>query len=145
MKWYLERLKEMESYSPVYSVCGDDCAVCPRFLARTDEELHETAVFWHKAGWRDHVVTNEEMRCTGCGCRKTCSFMLLPCLEAHQADCCKDCTEYSCAKISDMLKKSAEKQAQCRAACESEEEYRMLCRAFYEKERNLREKPCKKR
>ena len=72
MKWYRDRLKELESAEPVISVCGDDCAVCPRYLARTGEELHETAVFWYRAGWRDHVVSNDEIRCTGCGCRPIC-------------------------------------------------------------------------
>ena len=61
MKWYVSRLKELENAAPIISVCGDDCAVCPRYLARTEEELHETAVFWYKAGWRDHVVSNEEI------------------------------------------------------------------------------------
>ena len=40
MKWYQERLASLRDAAPVYSVCGDDCAVCPRFLARTEEELH---------------------------------------------------------------------------------------------------------
>ena len=83
MKWYKDRIPELEKAVPVISVCGDDCGVCPRYLARTEEELHETAVFWHTAGWRDHVVSNEEIRCTGCGCRPTCSFMLLPCTREH--------------------------------------------------------------
>ena len=142
MKWYIERLKEIEQYTPVYSVCGDDCVVCPRYVAKTEEELHETALFWQKAGWRDRVMTNEETVCRGCGTRGSCAFMLLPCVRAHQTDRCKDCPEYACAKIGDMLNKSREKQAQCRAACENEEEYRMLCRAFYEKEANLKDKPC---
>ena len=143
MKWYTERLEEISHLEPIYSVCGDDCAVCPRFLARTEEELHETAAFWHDAGWRDHVVTNEEIRCAGCGSRGKCTFMMLPCLREHQAEACVDCAEYPCTKIDDMLKRSAEKQAQCRSACENDMEYAMLCRAFYDKERNLKEKPCR--
>lgn len=142
MKWYTERLKELEGYEPIFSVCGDDCAVCPRYLAKTEEELRETAVFWQKAGWRDHVVGNEEIRCRGCGTRGTCAFMLLPCVRQHQVSRCKDCAEYPCAKIEDMLSRSREKQKSCRAACDSDAEYRMLCRAFYEKGENLKNKPC---
>ena len=50
MKWYTDKLKALERVEPIISVCGDDCAVCPRFLARTEEELHETALFWVHAG-----------------------------------------------------------------------------------------------
>ena len=50
MKWYLEGLEQLERAEPVITVCGDDCAVCPRYLAQTEEELRETAVFRHRAG-----------------------------------------------------------------------------------------------
>jgi len=143
MRWYRQRLKELEQAAPVYSVCGDDCAVCPRYLARTEEELHETAVFWYRAGWRERIVANAEIRCAGCGSRGTCSFMLLPCVRDHQVDACRECPAYACEKIEDMLRRSTEKEAQCNAACESEEEFAMLRRAFYEKEKNLRDKPCR--
>ena len=142
MKWYQEKLEALRDAAPVYSVCGDDCAVFPRFLARTEEELHGTAVFWHRAGWRDHVVANEEIRCRGCGSRGVCSFMLLPCLRDHGVNACRECPEYFCGKIADMLRRSEDKKAQCAAACESPEEFSMLCRAFYQKEANLRDRDC---
>ena len=138
MKWYIDRLKALESAAPIISVCGDDCAVCPRYIARTDEELRETAVFWYRAGWRDHVVSNAEIRCTGCGCRPTCSFMLLPCARDHGVSACRDCPEFECDKVRDTFARSDEKQRQCESACESPEEFRMFCRAFYEKEKNMR-------
>lgn len=122
-------------------MCGDDCAVCPRFLARTEEELHETAEFWYRAGWRDHVVSNDEIRCTGCGCRPTCSFMLLPCTKEHDVSWCKECPEFECKKIEDVYLRSASKMEQCRKACESEEEFQMFVRAFYQKEKNIRGVP----
>lgn len=143
MKWYEDRLSELQNARPVYSVCGDDCAVCPRFLARTEDELRETAAFWHRAGWRDHAVSNDEIRCAGCGSRGVCSFMLLPCVRAHGVAACRECPENPCDKVRDMLERSEAKRQQCRAACESDAEYRMLCRAFYEKESNLRDKPCR--
>ena len=142
MKWYADRLQALAETPPVYSVCGDDCAVCPRYLAETEDELRQTAEFWAKAGWRDRVVSNDEIRCGGCGSRGTCAFMLLPCLKSHQVKSCRECPEFACEKIADMLRRSAEKERQCRAACESEAEFAMLRRAFYAKEDNLREKPC---
>lgn len=138
MKWYIERLEALERAEPIYSVCGDDCAVCPRYVARTEEELHATAVFWHRAGWRDRVVSNEEIRCTGCGSRATCSFMLLPCAREHGVDACRECPRFECGKVRDTFARSEAKKRQCEQACDTPEEFRMLCRAFYEKEKNMR-------
>ena len=137
MKWYINKLAELENVAPIISVCGDDCAVCPRYLAQTEDELRETAIFWYKAGWRDRVVSNEEIRCTGCGCRPTCSFMLLPCVKEHGVEKCSGCGEYPCGKIHATLASSKSKKQQCRAACESDEEFAMFVRAFYEKEKHL--------
>lgn len=137
MKWYQARLEELAKAEPVYSVCGDDCAVCPRYVARSEEELRETAEFWYRAGWRDRVVTDGEIRCTGCGSRPTCSFMLLPCVREHGVEKCSACGEYPCGKIRQTLVSSAAKMKQCRAACETEAEFAMLVRAFYEKEKNI--------
>ncbi len=137
MQWYKDRLDELSRTAPILSVCGDDCAVCPRYLARTDEELHQTAVFWHKAGWRDHIVTNEEIRCGGCGTRGACAFMLMPCLKEKGLNQCTDCPQHPCGKITDMLLRSADKEAQCRKACGDEAFFAMMKRAFYEKEKNL--------
>lgn len=139
MKWYREKLSELAQKTPIYSVCGDDCAVCPRFSASTDEELAETAEFWYKTGWRDHIVTNEEIRCNGCGTRGKCSFMILPCTKEHEVEQCRECSLFECKKVRDMYRRSYEKREQCRAACESEEEFQMLVRAFYDKEKNMTE------
>ncbi len=140
MKWYSARLAELENAEPIYSVCGDDCAVCPRFLARTDEELHETAVFWHQAGWRDHVVSNDEIRCAGCGSRSICSFMLLPCTLEHGVKACRECPEFVCEKVRSTYQRSEAKKSQCEKVCETQAEFKMLCRAFYEKEANMRKR-----
>lgn len=137
MQWYLDRLDELDAATPVYSVCGDDCAVCTRHLAKTDEELHRTALFWYQVGWRDRVVSNDEIRCRGCGTRQSCAFMLLPCLQEKGLDQCSECSEHPCDKIRRTLAQSAEKEAQCRKACPNDRMFAMLKRAFYEKEKNL--------
>ena len=142
MKWYTDKFEELQKVTPIISVCGDDCAVCPRFLAKTDAELHETAVFWHKAGWRDHVVTNEEIKCTGCGCRSECSFMLLPCTKEHGVTMCCECGDFQCDKVKSTLSGSNEKMMQCQKACESEKEFELFKRAFYEKEKNMQGLRC---
>lgn len=137
MNWYIEKIENIRRLPPRYSCCGDDCAVCPRFLAETEEELRETAEFWHKAGWRDRVVAEEEIRCRGCGTRDSCAFMILSCMQDRQIDDCKRCPEYPCGKIADMLRRSDIKEGQCRAVCGDPAEWEMLKRAFYEKRENL--------
>lgn len=137
MKWYVDQYEELMTGKPIISVCGDDCAVCPRFLAKTAEELHETAEFWYKAGWRDHIVTNEEIKCTGCGSHPTCSFMLLPCTKEHGVAMCYECESFQCDKVHNMLNGSYEKMQQCRRVCESEKEFELFQRAFYHKEQNI--------
>lgn len=138
MKWYREKLDQLKNLPSVYSCCGDDCAVCPRFLASSEEELRQTAEFWREVGWRDHIVSNDEIRCRGCGTRQRCTFMILPCMNEHGISRCADCTGYPCEKITDMLKRSEIKAEECRAHCTDEEEWQMLKRAFYEKEENLK-------
>ena len=138
MRWYIERLEELKNAEPIISVCGDDCAVCPRFLAKTEEELSETARFWYKAGWRDHIVSNEKIKCTGCGCRPVCSFMLLPCTKEHGVRMCRECPEFECEKVKNTYRASGEKKRQFEKACKTKEEFEMLIRAFYEKEKNMR-------
>lgn len=137
MDWYVKKYDELKVTKPIISVCGDDCAVCPRFLASTEEELHETAVFWYKAGWRDHVVSNEEIKCTGCGCRPDCSFKLLPCTKEHGVSMCSECSDFVCEKVKNTLSGSYKKMLNCKKACESEIEFELFKRAFYEKEKNM--------
>ena len=137
MKWYIEKLEELKKAVPVYSVCGDDCAVCPRHVAETEEELHETALFWHRIGWRDRVLSNEEIKCSGCGSHEKCSFMILPCTKEKGVEKCEDCKNFCCDKIHDVLSRSSIKEEEARALCKSEDEFQMLKRAFWNKEKNL--------
>lgn len=138
MDWYLKRYEELKKAEPIISVCGDDCAVCPRYLAQTDEELHETALFWYKAGWRDYILSNEEIKCTGCGFRPQCSFMLLPCTVEHGVNMCYECSSFVCDKVRNTIAISEEKMKACREACDSDAEFEMMRRAFYNKEKNMR-------
>ena len=47
---------------------------------KTAEELHHTAELWYKIGYRDHVVTNEEIACTGCKEENWCRYRLVKCV-----------------------------------------------------------------
>ena len=137
MEWYKERINEISEKSPIYSCCGDDCAVCPRYNAKTEDELKQTAQFWYEIGWRDHIVSNDKICCKGCKTSKNCTFMILPCMNEHAVSKCRECIEYPCEKIEDMLRCSKITEKECRKHCTGEDEWQMLKRAFFEKEKNL--------
>lgn len=137
MKWYNDRLKELENAESVYSLCGDDCAVCPRYAAKTEEELAATAEFWFRVGWRSRVVSTEEIKCSGCGSSDSCAFGLLQCTHEHEVKNCMECGGTKCGIIRKMLEDSEKSQSACRAECDTEEEYLMIFRAFWEKQKNL--------
>ena len=119
------------------TLCGDNCMECPRYNARSDTELRAVAELWHRVGWRDVIVSNEEIRCTGCTSHKQCTYQLVECTKAHDVQKCNQCPEFPCEKITAMLERSKEYQKKCRQVC-SKEEYIVLEKAFFEKERNLR-------
>jgi hypothetical protein len=43
------------------TLCGDNCIECPRYNAHTEEELRKIAELWYRVGWRESVVSNEEL------------------------------------------------------------------------------------
>ncbi len=118
------------------ALCGDDCLSCPRYNAHTEEELRNIAQLWHKLGWRDRVVSDEEIACAGCSSHKSCTYGLVECTGRHGVQKCNQCAEYPCGRISEMLRRSAEYREKCRALC-TEQEYTALCKAFFNKESNL--------
>lgn len=99
------------------TLCGDNCLECPRYNAHSDEELKEVARLWHKVGWRDRIVSNEEIACTGCSSHKQCTYQLVECTKEHNVDKCNQCMEFPCKKIQDMLERSAQYQEKCREVC----------------------------
>lgn len=118
------------------TLCGDNCMKCPRYHAHSEEELQAVAELWYRVGWRDRIVTNEEIACTGCSSHKQCTYKLVECTKEHHVEKCNQCTAFPCEKIRDMLRRSSEYQEKCREVC-SEMEYAMLEQAFFEKEKNL--------
>lgn len=88
------------------TLCGDNCIECPRYNAHSDEELRNVAELWYRVGWRDHVVSNEEIRCEGCSSHKQCTYHLVECTKEHNVDKCNQCAEFPCEKISSMLERS---------------------------------------
>ena len=50
---------------------------------------------------------------------------------------CNQCNEFPCEKINNMLKRSAQYKEKCKQVC-TEQEYDVLCKAFFDKEKNLK-------
>ena len=119
------------------TLCGDNCIECPRYNAHSDEELRNVAELWYRVGWRERIVSNEEIKCEGCSSHKQCTYHLVECTKSHSVDKCNQCAEFPCEKISSMLERSKEYQKRCKEVC-SDAEYEMLEKAFFDKEKNLR-------
>ena len=119
------------------TLCGDNCLCCPRYNAKSDDELEKVAELWYRIGFRDKIVSNDEIKCDGCSSHKKCTYNLVECTHNHNVEKCNMCNEFPCDKINDMLKRSKEYQKKCREVC-SEEEYKTLEKAFFDKENNLK-------
>ena len=119
------------------TLCGDNCIYCQRYNAKSDDELEKVAELWYRIGFRDKIVSNDEIKCDGCSSHKKCTYNLVECTHNHKVEKCNMCSEFPCDKINDMLKRSKEYQKKCREVC-YEEEYKTLEKAFFDKENNLR-------
>ena len=119
------------------TLCGDDCFKCPRYLAKTEEELEQAAELWHRVGWRDRIVSKDEIRCTGCSSEKQCTYGLVECTSAHDVAKCNQCPEFPCENIESLLARSQSNQKTCERLC-TVEEYQRLEAAFFHKEENLK-------
>jgi hypothetical protein len=120
--------------------CGDECSACPRYLATlaTDEgELRRVAELWHALGFRDRVVTVEEIRCTGCSAEHPCAHGIAACAGARGVKHCGRCGDYrSCALIERCFERTDRMGRQLLARGTSAE-HALLVRAFLRKRENL--------
>ena len=127
-------------YGKIIAACGNDCSCCPRYTAppyeKTEEELRHTAVLWMHIGYRDHIVTNEEITCTGCKPENWCRYHVNGCCAARGIQTCAECADYPCENMKECFKVTSSFEPQCRKVC-TDEEYQRLSRAFFEKEKNL--------
>ena len=78
------------------TLCGDNCIECPRYNAHSETELRAVAELWYRVGWRDSVVSNEEIICTGCSSHKSCTYGLVDCTKEHGVEKCNQCKEFPC-------------------------------------------------
>ncbi|MBQ7058083.1 MAG: DUF3795 domain-containing protein [Firmicutes bacterium] len=128
--------------SKIIAACGNDCSVCPRYVAppheKSTEELNHTAELWMKIGYRDHVVTNEEISCSGCKPENWCRYRVVICCEEKGIKTCAECPEFPCDRMKECFEVTMSFEPKCRQVCTAEE-YEQLRKAFFEKEANLME------
>lgn len=124
----------------IIAACGNDCPVCPRYnkppYEKTEEELRHTAELWMKIGYRDHVVTNEEISCYGCKPENWCRYKVIKCTMEHGVENCGKCPEYPCENIKECFEVTKSFEPMCKKMC-NDEEYEIMRKAFFEKEKNL--------
>ena len=124
----------------ILAACGNDCSACPRYVLhpfeKTEEELRRTAELWAKIGYRDHVVTNEEIACNGCKPENWCRYHVVKCCEDKGIRTCAECDAYPCENIKECFQVTKSFEPMCRRVC-TDEEFGRLKRAFFEKEENL--------
>ena len=88
------------------TLCGDNCKYCPRYLINTEEEAKQVAELWYRVGWRDHIVTPDEIRCGGCSSHKQCTYGLVTCIKEHKVEKCNQCSDFPCDKLHSMIQRS---------------------------------------
>lgn len=126
----------------ILAACGNDCAVCPRFVATRSGDsarLQAVAELWVRCGWRDTVVTPEEIACRGCATATWCRYGIRACTREKGIAHCGHCATYPCDKIAAAFERTALYRAHCQQVCSSEE-CASLQAAFFDKQRNLEEK-----
>ena len=127
---------------PIIAACGNNCAACPRYTAhpyeKSDEELYHTAELWMKIGYRDHIVSKEEISCTGCRPENWCRYHVVKCCEDEGIKSCAECSVYPCDNMQACFTVTKSFESKCRQVC-TEQEYATLKKAFFEKGQNLKE------
>lgn len=121
-------------------VCGDDCSLCPRYLATRSydiEQLKKVASLWYRAGFRDNLVQAEEIACYGCKSAKECAFEdLKNCAKDRKINNCGLCQDYPCRAIKKVFGQIKTVSEECRIKC-SDAEFQQLQNAFFLKKERL--------
>lgn len=124
----------------ILAACGNDCSACPRYVAppyeKTEAELRHTAELWLKIGYRDRLVSNTEISCTGCRPENWCRYNVVKCCVSKGIRNCSECAEYPCDNMKECFAVTKSFAPKCRAVC-TDAEYEQLKKAFFEKEENL--------
>jgi hypothetical protein len=123
------------------AACGDVCAECPRFLATISgdpDQLASVAELWFRVGFRNRIVSNEEIQCTGCSKTKVCVHNITNCIHLAGKETCGECDFFPCQRMDSIFERSKRFNTLCAEKC-SKDEYNQLCKAFFRKKQILQE------
>ncbi|WP_088186649.1 DUF3795 domain-containing protein [Desulfosporosinus sp. FKA] len=121
------------------SYCGNDCSVCPRYTATEKGDIPQlkgVADLWFRVGWRDKVVSPEEIKCYGCLTSNFCRYGIQQCASSKEVDDCGMCPSYPCEISSKTFIQTQKYADSIKDKC-SNEEYLTLQLAFFQKKMNL--------
>ena len=92
---------------------------------------------WERVGWRNRVLSPEEIKCGGCKTVKWCRYNeIRECAIKKQIDNCGECNKYPCGKLNVVFEKTVKYMEECKILF-SEKDFHVLSKAFFTKKENL--------
>jgi len=121
------------------SFCGNDCSSCPRYLgtqANDTEMLQQLAELWFRVGFRDKILSANEMQCNGCTKDSSCRYKINDCKHRGDKKNCGECDFYPCDKISIAFEKANIYRISCKSKCTDNELF-IMEKTFFNKQNTL--------
>jgi hypothetical protein len=121
------------------SCCGNLCHLCPRYTATQSgsrDELEKVARLWFRLGYRDSVVSPEEIACQGCKPENWCRYEINTCCKTMNVQNCGLCNKYPCEKNFNSFERTNHFSEQSKHKC-SKAEHEILYNSFYRKKEIL--------
>ena len=119
--------------------CGDDCSVCPRYVATlsgSKDELKEAVKLSKKVGWNLEKTDPEEFVCHGCQDIESCEYKVKECCIEKNIENCGQCVNYPCPIIENAFEITRGYVEKFKNLL-SEAEYKTFQKAFFSKKENL--------
>lgn len=120
--------------------CGDNCGLCPRYIATKSGDIHNLEKVWDlwvRVGWRDKDTSPEEVACSGCTSVISCRYdNVRICAKNKGITNCGECIDYPCQEIIKVFEKTESYERKCKEVC-SPSEYERLYKAFFLKKQTL--------
>ena len=120
--------------------CGDNCSLCPRYIATKNGDIHNLEKVWDlwvRVGWRDKGTSPEEVACSGCTSMISCRYdNVRICAKNKGITNCGECIDYPCQEIIKVFQRTKSYERKCKEVC-SPGEYKRLYKAFFLKKQTL--------
>ena len=136
---YTPLAEEKESNMQKIASCGNNCIVCPRYIATQNgdvSKLKEVAELWNRLAWRETVVSPEEIMCYGCSTSNSCRYGIKSCTSEKKIDNCGNCKDYPCDLTITSFEQTQKYSEIIKGNC-TETEYQYFKIAFFSKKENL--------